>query len=109
MSIKKIFRSLLIIAIIINISSVCFADDIDEEQQEKNYILNELIKENNQTINSSNIKVDKPTINSRKYTIFDRNSGLSIYNKDENKQTSMASTTKIMTRYSCTRKLFKSI
>lgn len=39
----------------------------------------------------------KPTINSRKYCVYDRLSGKCIYGKDENKETAMASTTKIMT------------
>lgn len=56
------------------------------------------IKENKANEESRKTKTQKtPKLNSRRYAVFDRASGTCIYGKDENKQTAMASTTKIMT------------
>lgn len=47
-------------------------------------------------ISSSNISYANE-INSRKYIVYDRNSGIKVMGKNEDKETPMASTTKIMT------------
>lgn len=91
-----------IIMILINIMNVVYADDNDESEIENDNITNEIrIKKENSMLNTSNQEKQKPTLNSRKYVIFDRKSGYSIYGKDDKKQTAMASTTKIMTRNCC--------
>ena len=71
--------------------NTCKADD--ELEEYKNVIEKEEQKVIQETANSET----KPTINSRRYVIYDRLSGKALYGKDENKQTAMASTTKILT------------
>ena len=71
--------------------NTCKADD--ELEEYKNVIEKEEQKVIKETANSET----KPTINSRRYVIYDRLSGKALYGKDENKQTAMASTTKILT------------
>lgn len=87
---KKIIVFLLLI-LLLNTFAV-YADD-------ENELLNEPIIEENdkKEIEAAASSNTKPTINSRRYAIYDRLSGRCIYGKDENKQTAMASTTKIMT------------
>lgn len=68
-----------------------YADDANELEE---VVIEENEKQEIEAAASSNTK---PTINSRRYAIYDRLSGRCIYGKDENKQTAMASTTKIMT------------
>ena len=64
------------------------------ETNEKNNNIIETITENVEI----NKQVQEPKqLNSRRYAIYDRASGTCIYGKNENKQTAMASTTKIMT------------
>ena len=96
---NKQLKILLTIIIIISlISTYSLANTQDDEDDEKilyQNILTELENEKNVTPTSNNTQ--KPTLNSRRYVIFDRNSKTAIYGKDENKQTAMASTTKIMT------------
>lgn len=89
---KKIISLILIIIIIIFNSTYVLADD-ENEILEKSIIEENEKKEIEAAANSET----KPTINSRRYAIYDRLSGRCIYGKDENKQTAMASTTKIMT------------
>lgn len=88
----------LVISIVLIINIICsiivYADEKDEEDNEN--IIEELYNDQT-TIESSISEVKNPIINSRRYTVFDRKSGLSIYGKDEEKQSAMASTTKIMT------------
>jgi D-alanyl-D-alanine carboxypeptidase (penicillin-binding protein 5/6) len=98
---NKIIIISIIIIIIMNFSIVN-ADDEDEQDNDENEIENSLIEEN--TLNDeekvetgTNLSNTKPQINSRRYAIFDRKSKTCIYGKDENKETAMASTTKIMT------------
>lgn len=81
------------ILILIFILSVfpTYADDANELEE---VVIEENEKQEIEAAASSNTK---PTINSRRYAIYDRLSGRCIYGKDENKQTAMASTTKIMT------------
>ena len=69
-----------------------YADDENEIITEP--VIEEHEKEEIEASASSDTK---PTINSRRYVIYDRLSGRCLYGKDENKQTAMASTTKIMT------------
>ena len=67
-----------------------YADDANELEE---VVIEENEKQEIEAAASSNTN---PTINSRRYAIYDRLSGRCIYGKDENKQTAMASTTKIM-------------
>ena len=97
-------------------NNISFADD--EENENENIIIDsnaELVDEKNNTninqnlddnidknkINESDAQAsnqkDFPIINSRRYVVFDRDSKTDILGKDENKETPMASTTKIMT------------
>ena len=95
--IKLIFL-ILIITVLINQATICIANTEENDDDEKilyENIIQELENESN-SIETSTAN-QKPIINSRRYVIFDRNSKSAIYGKDENKQTAMASTTKIMT------------
>lgn len=90
---KKLIKIIFLIMIIAILSSNIriYADDENEIVEEN--ILKETEKlEIEETTNSE----AKPTINSRRYVVYDRKSGRCIYGKDENKQSAMASTTKIM-------------
>lgn len=102
---KKILILQLILVIIFTNSNV-FADDIDEDDENNNdnsVILSEEIESTNQAISNSKLvnktidKINVPTLNSRKVIVYDRLSGKKVYGKNENKETAMASTTKIMT------------
>lgn len=101
--IKKLYRIklifiILLITILINHTTISIANTEENEDDEKilyENIIQELEKENNSVETSASNQ--KPVINSRRYVIYDRNSKSAIYGKDENKQTAMASTTKIMT------------
>ncbi len=88
---KKVIKIFFIIILIFTLPDfTVLADDANEleevviEEDEKN------------EIEASASSDTKPTINSRRYAVYDRLSGRCIYGKDENKQTAMASTTKIM-------------
>ena len=88
---KRVIKIFFIIILIFTLSAFpVLADDANEleevviEEDEKN------------EIEASASSDTKPTINSRRYAVYDRLSGRCIYCKDENKQTAMASTTKIM-------------
>ena len=104
---RKTFLIVFSLMILLNFTTVNLADSSDEDfnEVENESIANELKLEEDSIINSSNQENSNPVLNSRRYVIFDRKSNLGIYGKDENKQSAMASTTKIMTRYSSTRKL----
>lgn len=114
---KNLFNKILIIIIslllCILINPIIYANS-EEEQEDYNFyqnILQEIEKENTLNANSNNIssndtknttevankEIKKPVINSRRYAVYDRASKTVIYGKDEDKQTAMASTTKIMT------------
>ena len=87
--ISKIF--FVIILIMLLFTTHIYADD-------ENEIYENIIEESEkQEIEAAASSDTKPTINSRRYAVYDRLSGRCIYGKDENKQTAMASTTKIMT------------
>lgn len=90
---KKIKKIIILVLLIVMVNNFfVYADD-------ENELLNEPIIEENdkKEIEAAASSNTKPTINSRRYSIYDRLSGRCIYGKDENKQTAMASTTKIMT------------
>lgn len=115
---KNLFKKIFIIIVIsltlgILINPIIYANS-EEEQEDYNFyqnILQEIEKENTLNANSNNIssndtknttevankEIKKPVINSRRYAVYDRASKTVIYGKDEDKQTAMASTTKIMT------------
>lgn len=82
---KKIISIYLIFNLIIININVVFADDINEEIEENDYV------------EVANQPSDEPILNSRIAVAYDRKSGNVIWGKDENKRTAMASTTKIMT------------
>ena len=94
----KLIFIILLITTLINNTKICLANTEENEEDEKvlyENIVKELEDENNSIETSTTNQ--KPTINSRRYVIYDRNSKKAIYGKDENKQTAMASTTKILT------------
>lgn len=101
---KILILQLLFVIIFTNYNA--FADDIDEDNEDNNdnnVILSEEIESTNQAISNSKLvnkamdKINVPTLNSRKVIVYDRLSGKKVYGKNENKETAMASTTKIMT------------
>lgn len=84
---------MLVSTMTIDIMNISFADD--EEEDDNNEIENTSEEEKNLEVDE-NIS-SKPQINSRRYAVYDRKSKTTIYGNNENKQTAMASTTKIMT------------
>ena len=94
----KLIFIILLITTLINNTKICLANTEENEEDEKilyENIVKELEDESNSIETSATNQ--KPTINSRRYVIYDRNSKKAIYGKDDNKQTAMASTTKILT------------
>ena len=90
---KKIKKIIILVLLLVMVNNFfVYADD-------ENELLNEPIIEENdkKEIEAAASSNTKPTINSRRYAIYDRLSERCIYGKDENKQAAMASTTKIMT------------
>lgn len=95
---NKFLKIFLIIILMISLLGTISLANEEENQEEiilYQNILEEIENEKNAVPSGNNL--NKPTINSRRYVIFDRSSKKAIYGKDENKQTAMASTTKIMT------------
>lgn len=88
---KKICIIIFAIIILIQCTTVVFANEEDEE--ELNYF-NEIQEELKQV--SADISKE-PQISSRAAVVIDRNSKKVIYGKNENEKRAMASTTKIMT------------
>lgn len=80
---------ILIIPIILS-NNITYADEIDNEKLDTNFIKEEIIQ------TSGNI-IDEPKINSRAAVVIDRNSKTVLYDKKMNEKREMASTTKIMT------------
>ena len=77
--ISKIF--FVIILIMLLFTTHIYADD-------ENEIYENIIEESEkQEIEAAASSDTKPTINSRRYAVYDRLSGRCIYGKDENKQT----------------------
>ena len=64
-----------------------YADDIDSE----------ILSDISPYIEASSNIITEPSINSRAAIVYDRNSGLVLFGKNENEKRKMASTTKIMT------------
>lgn len=85
---NKIKIILISIVFIILGSSICWADDKIEENNEKE--IDEIL----QTAVNVN---QEPVINSRAAIIYDRKTGRVLWGKNENEKRKMASTTKIMT------------
>ena len=86
--IKKVLRIIIFLCLFCISFDYVYADDIDYEE-------NEIINENEVIETSKDIS--KPTINSRRYVVFDRNSKMVLFGKNEDVKSAMASTTKIMT------------
>lgn len=86
---KKFYIIFFILIILTNFSTVC-ADIVDSEELSQEEIETQIIE-------ASNNLSDFPTINSRRYVVFDRISKRVLYGKNENLKGAMASTTKIMT------------
>lgn len=89
MKIKVI--SILTIFILFFNSCIVFADLEDDDEQ----VNIDKIKE--EVIETTKVLDNEPKLNSRVALIYDRSSGRVLYEKNGNKQTPMASTTKIMT------------
>ena len=88
----KTITSLMIFFFINSLFSSSYADDYIENEQTID--VNAEVLETN----SSNFSTIEPSsINSRACIVFDRNSKMILYGKNERKQVKMASTTKIMT------------
>lgn len=69
-------------------------NEIDSDDLEDESDVNYKDEENNIEVESNK---EIPTLNSTRYVVFDRLSKTAIYGKDYNKESAMASTTKIMT------------
>ena len=82
-------KFLVIVVLILSISGVSYADEIELE----NFPIDELWTE----IENSNTKTDEPSLNSRAAIVFDRTSKTVIWGKSIDEKRAMASTTKIMT------------
>lgn len=84
---KYLYKTLIIFIIMLSISTLSLADDIEEET----------IDVNAEIEASINSQEEIPDVNSRSCVVLDRNSGTILYGKNEKNQVKMASTTKIMT------------
>ena len=82
----------LLILIVTVLPYKCFADELDEENNEElsQYELNRI------TQTSAEVN-EEPSINSRAAVVIDRSSKCILYSKNANEKRAMASTTKIMT------------
>ena len=89
------------IIVLLSMQTVTLADDEEnylEDEQIQNEIMQTINSEESNAIETGTSNENKkPTLNSRRYAVYDRASGTTVYGKDENRQTAMASTTKIMT------------
>lgn len=81
----------LIIVLILSISVVSYADEIEIENFPEEELWEEI-----ESVNKSS-KSDEPKLNSRAAIVFDRTSKTVIYGKNIDEKRAMASTTKIMT------------
>lgn len=86
----KVINILVILIILFN-SCIVFADLEDDKEQINIREIKEEVVETAKTLNN------EPKLNSRVALVYDRSSGRVLYEKNGNKQTPMASTTKIMT------------
>ncbi len=96
MILSKIIAFILCLIVFMTNSAVYANDEEDDAEVLVNEIILKEIEEE-KTVSTTNNQNKKPILNSRRYVIYDRNSGLPVYGKNESKQTAMASTTKIMT------------
>ena len=89
------------IIVLLSMQTVTLADDEEnylDDEQIQNEIMQTINSEESNAIETGTSNENKkPTLNSRRYAVYDRASGTTVYGKDENRQTAMASTTKIMT------------
>lgn len=91
---KKTIITLIILVTVLMQLCTASADDVDEEEA------NDINTEINQEINEEIVSAQEntvPTLTARRCAIFDRNSKMLIYGKNENVKSAMASTTKILT------------
>ena len=87
---KKVISIIIIFILILNINIITFADDVDEDDINKEELQEEIL---NVSTSVENI----PKTNSRAVLIFDQTSKKVIYEKNGYTKRAMASTTKIMT------------
>lgn len=85
---NRLLKILFIIIILICNSYFVYADDIDED--ETDYITIEEVNE------VSNIIEIEPVTNSRKCIVYDRDTNMVLYGKNENVKCPMASTTNLI-------------
>lgn len=83
---KFLYKLLIIFIFILQISTLSYADDFDEETIDVNA-----------EIESSVSSQEIPEVNSRSCVVLDRNTKMILYGKNEKNKVKMASTTKIMT------------
>ena len=93
---KKIKLILVLVLTLLTVLSSTIVIFVSEKQ---NYVILQTSKQNvaNNEGNENSNKIDNPELNARIALIYDRASGRIIYEKNGNKQTPMASTTKILT------------
>ena len=93
---KKIKQILILVLTLLTVLSSTIVIFVSEKQ---NYVILQTSKQNvaNSEGNENSNKIDNPELNARIALIYDRASGRIIYEKNGNKQTPMASTTKILT------------
>ena len=89
---KNFICSFLSIYLIMTAFSFCLADDYNEDN-----IAIDVSSEITETIAQTTETLEPSSINSRSCIVFDRNSHMTLYGKNENNKVKMASTTKIMT------------
>ena len=87
--IKKIIYFLLIVIVVGSFSGKIYADDEIEEENEQE------VQE--QVLEVAGKVTEEPVITARRAVIYERNSKTVLYQKEAEKRTAMASTTKIMT------------
>ena len=96
---KILYKSFIIFLFMIQLSTVSFCDDVDEE-------IIDVDSEIETSINSSTSKSEIPSINSRSCVVLDRNSKIILFGKNEKNKVKMASTTNLMATRKTLFKLF---
>lgn len=89
----------LILILVLTLLTVLSSTIVIFVSEKQNYVILQTSKQNvaNSEGNENSNKIDNPELNARIALIYDRASGRIIYEKNGNKQTPMASTTKILT------------
>lgn len=87
---KKLYKFLMVFLILINIVTVNFAVNLEDDYEELDYVW---LEEEITKAKGAN----EPNINSKYAVIYDRTSKTVIWGKNEDREVPMASTTKIMT------------